>query len=265
VARNAGRYSVIGTTAEGCRSYDTVYVNSVYPNPVVNLNKDTAICSGSVKLLDAGSGFADYAWSNGSNTRSIIANSQGLYWVTVTDNNGCKGSDTSRITSLWPAPKDFLPSDTAICTYGNLLLKPSGSFDRYLWSNNSITSSITVSKEGKYYLTVTDKNNCSGTDTVNVGRKDCLTGFFAPNAFTPDGKKANNNFKPLIFGNVVKYSFNIYNRWGQTVFHSTEPGRGWDGTIGGKPQDSNVFVWVCTYQFSGEPVKIEKGSVVLVR
>jgi hypothetical protein len=30
-------------------------------------------------------------------------------------------------------------------------------------------------------------------------------------------------------------------------------------------QDSNVFTWTCTYQFEGEEVKNEKGTVMLVR
>jgi gliding motility-associated-like protein len=259
------KYSVIATTAEGCRSFDTLQLLQVFALPRVSLNKDSALCMGAIKLLDAGSGFKDYTWSNGSKAQSITVNSTGKWWVTVTDNNSCTGSDTSSVTKLIPSPKDFLPVDTAICTYGDITLKPASAYSKYLWSNNSVTPAITIEKPGLYWLQVSDANNCTGRDSVLVAQKDCMSGFFVPNAFTPDNKRSNNTFRPLIFGNVVKYRFSIYNRWGQLVFDTTEQGRGWDGTVAGKPQDSNVFLWICTYQFSGQAVKIEKGSVVLVR
>lgn len=262
---SAAKYSVTATTVDGCKSYDTLELMRIFALPKVTLNKDSVLCIGSVKLLDAGNGFNDYSWSSGLKTQTIAVSTAGKWWVTVTDNNGCRGSDTSSISKLIPSPKDFLFGDTAICTYGDITLKSSTGFSKYLWSNNSITPAVTIKNPGWYWLQVSDANNCTGRDSILVGQKDCLSGFFVPNAFTPDNRKANNSFRPLIFGNVVKYRFSVYNRWGQRIFDTAEKGRGWDGTVAGKPQSSGVFVWICTYQFSGQEVKIEKGSVVLVR
>jgi gliding motility-associated-like protein len=265
IISSPGKYSVMATTANGCKSKDTLELLQLFALPQVSLNKDSVLCIGTVKLLDAGSGFKDYSWSNGLKTQTVIQNTTGKWWVTVTDNNGCRGSDTSSITRLIPSPKDFLTGDTAICTYSDITLKPSLNFSKYLWSNNSITPAITIKNPGLYWLQVSDANSCTGRDSILVGQKDCLSGFFVPNAFTPDNRKANNSFRPLIFGNVVRYHFSVYNRWGQLVFDTAEKGRGWDGTVASKPQSSDVFVWICTYQFSGQDVKIQKGSVVLIR
>jgi gliding motility-associated-like protein len=260
-----GSYSFIGTTAEGCRSYDTLEVVNVFPLPLVHLDHDSTLCAGDLRTLDAGPGFVSYLWNSGTTTSYIIANGVGLYSVMVTDDHGCTGSDTTTITTLIPLPSDFLPADTVICSYGKIELKPVHSFKEYLWSNNSRTPAITISQPGQFWLRVVDNNNCRGIDTVIVSIEDCMEGFYAPSAFTPNNDGKNDIFRPLIFGNVKKYQFTIYNRWGQIVFQTTEVGKGWDGKFGGMQQDPNVFVWMCIYQIEGEELKQEKGSVTLIR
>ncbi|HTD92870.1 MAG TPA: gliding motility-associated C-terminal domain-containing protein, partial [Chitinophagaceae bacterium] len=38
-------------------------------------------------------------------------------------------------------------------------------------------------------------------------------------------------------------SLDIYNRWGQLIFSSSNMNVGWDGTVKGIPQASDVFVY----------------------
>ncbi len=264
VVFSTGIYSVMATTTEGCKSYDTIRVMNVWSNPVVVLDDDPNLCIGSTRLLQPGN-FISYEWQDGSTNSSFVASDLGTYYVTVTDNNQCKGSDTVRITTLMPLPVGFLSSDTSICNYGNLVLKPSGDYKNYKWIDNSTSSSITITAPGIYWLQVTDVNNCTGRDTIIVSPKECLTGFYIPNAFTPNQDGKNDFFKPFIGGIVKQYQFTIYNRWGQIVFTSKDLHRGWDGNFGGIKQDGNVFVWMCTYQLDGLPAKTEKGTVVLIR
>lgn len=263
-AKTAGQYSVVGTTVDGCKSFDTVNVLHVYPLPVVLLDKNTALCFGESKTLRAGS-FASYRWNTGATGPAITVNAIGQYSVTVTDGNGCNGSDTTSITTLTPLPAGFLPLDTAICSYGTVELKPLVTFNRYLWSTGDVASALRVSKPGLYWLEVTDDKACTGRDTVLVNPKDCLNGFYAPSAFSPNRDGKNDTFYPLLFGKVKAYRFTVYNRWGQTVFQATEVQKGWDGKVAGTAQRSDVFVWTCTYRFEGETEKTEKGTVTLVR
>lgn len=264
VGKTKGLYSIIGTTAEGCKSFDTVSILDVYDLPVVNLDKNPSLCFGSQKTLSAGS-FATYSWSTGATSPSIIVSDTGRYKVEVMDNNGCRGSDSTEITTIHPLPMGFLPLDTAICSYGTIELKPTSNYNRYLWSTGGQQSLLRIERPGAYWLEVTDRNGCKGRDTVVVSTKNCLTGFYAPSAFTPNGDRRNDDFKPLLFGVVKKYHLTIYNRWGQVVFSTTEQMKGWDGKVGGTPQRSDVFVWTCTYQFEGENEKTEKGTVMVVR
>jgi gliding motility-associated-like protein len=185
--------------------------------------------------------------------------------VEVTDANGCKAKASVLVNRVGSVPAGFLPVDTTICSYGSLVLSPSGSFRSYLWSTGSRGNAITVTQPGEYTLEVKNNDDCAGKDTMLVSPKECLTGLYVPDAFTPNGDGKNDTFNPLLFGNIVQYHFRIYNRWGSIVFQSDVPGKGWDGRIAGIPQGNEVFVWTCTYQLQGEAAKAGKGTVVLIR
>lgn len=237
---------------------------TVNPDPVVLLDKNSSLCEGAVRTLDAGV-FSSYLWNTGSVNRTITVSGIGFYSVTVTDNNGCTGTGTANITQTLPSPGIFLPGDTNICSYGNLVINPTSGFRSYLWNTGSVTTSISVTQPGKYWLQVTDNNGCTGSDTVNVVPRECLKGFFMPTAFTPNNDGKNDILKPYMLGNVMKYQFSVYNRWGQIVFSSTDYSTGWNGKYKGEEQDGNIFAWVCIYQFEGEPLQSKKGTIVLIR
>lgn len=162
-------------------------------------------------------------------------------------------------------PAGFLPPDTTIYSYARLDLRPKSVFLQYLWNNSAITPSITVQQSGLYWLQVTDKNNCNGRDSILLTPKQCLTGLYVPNAFTPHKDGRNDIFKPIVLGNIIKFEFTIYNRWGQRVFQTANWQLGWDGTLMGKPQGNDTYIWTCTYQFDDGPVTLAKGTVTLVR
>lgn len=237
---------------------------TVHPDPVLLLDKNNSLCEGNTRILDAGS-FSSYLWNTGSANRTISINNFGLYAVTVTDINGCIGTDSTNITIILPSPTKFLPSDTSICSYGSLLLKPNFVFQNYLWNTGSNKSSITITQSGQYWLQVENNFGCKGIDTIMILPKNCLQGFFMPTAFTPNNDGKNDAIKPILLGNVKQYHFWIYNRWGQLIFQTSDISKGWNGTYKGLNQDANAFVWACAYQFEGEPLQNKKGTFVLIR
>jgi hypothetical protein len=72
-----------------CITTDTIHVVA-YSIPLVNIS----IASGSVSILNAGNPGATYLWNTGATTQTIVADAAGKYYVTVTNQNGCEGSDT---------------------------------------------------------------------------------------------------------------------------------------------------------------------------
>jgi gliding motility-associated-like protein len=59
--------------------------------------------------------------------------------------------------------------------------------------------------------------------------------------------------------------FRIYNRWGQLVFSTSEPGKGWNGVLGSSNQATDNFVYmVQAVDYLGKVIT-KKGNFVLVR
>jgi gliding motility-associated-like protein len=267
IAKTSGNFSVIGTTLEGCKSYDTARVLNIWQLPTVTITGGNKICRNSFTTLNAGTfpGLVSYHWSNGSNSSTINVTSTGIYSVAVADENACTGRDTIVITGILDLPSNFLFPDTAICSYETIDLKASNSYRTYLWNTGSSASSIKISTPGLYWLRVTDYNNCVGEDTVKVNAKECPKGFYMPSAFTPNGDGKNDMFGPTVFGKLSFYDLIIYNRWGEIVFQAKEITQKWNGAIKGVGQNSGIFVWMCTYQFEGEAIRMEKGTLTLLR
>lgn len=66
--------------------------------------------------------------------------------------------------------------------------------------------------------------------------------FFIPNAFTPNGD-ANNDIFRVRGEQIRELLVRVYDRWGEKVFETTTPGKGWDGTYKGKKVNPGVFVY----------------------
>jgi hypothetical protein len=122
----------------------TITVNK---NPVVALNPITTLCAGSTINLSAGN-FSSYLWNDGSTGSTISINSIGIYYVTVTDNYGCKATYTTMIKSLLAKPGNFLQSDTAICPNSSLVLQSYRVFKTYRWNMGATGSSVTINNPG---------------------------------------------------------------------------------------------------------------------
>lgn len=79
-----------------CDSIHTLNL-TVNPQPVVNLGPDITLCQSLTAVLDAGPGFVTYAWDNAANTQTRTIGTPGIYYCTVTNGNGCTGSDTLQV------------------------------------------------------------------------------------------------------------------------------------------------------------------------
>jgi len=59
--------------------------------------------------------------------------------------------------------------------------------------------------------------------------------------------------------------FKVYNRWGQLLFSTTEPEKGWNGSLGGTRQEAGTYVYVVQgVDYLGK-THLKKGVFILIR
>lgn len=127
---------------------------------------------GSIDVMVTGgaSPFA-YAWDNGDSTAVISGLMAGTYIVTITDGNGCPGSETYTISE--PAALVISVSaiaDTSGAGVGSATATVTGGTAPYTyeWNGTVGTDMLTGLTMGTYLLSVTDANGCSDTLSVSV-------------------------------------------------------------------------------------------------
>jgi gliding motility-associated-like protein len=113
-------------------------------------------------------------------------------------------------------------------------------------------------------LNITDIYNCKSTNTIFIQPENCCTVSF-PTAFTPNEDTRNDVFRPITAGNQKITKFIVKNRWGLQVFESADDRRGWDGKLGGIPQDMGAYFYYIKYQCSDGKYYEDRGEVMLVR
>lgn len=255
----AGIYRDTLSTSLGCDSVITTNL-TVLQSPRPDLGPDRKICANSQASLFPGS-FNSYLWQDNSSNPNFLIISPGQFWVKVTATNGCSGADTVNILGLDTIPNKFLPVDQKLC-YGSQIKLLIPGYQQYLWSTGSASNSISIVRTGKYYLDVIDYHGCKGSDTLNVERSDCEF-ILIPNAFSPGGH--NPVFRPAIFQTIRDYRMQIFNRYGEEIFITSDYTAGWNGTYKGQVQPQGSYVYRIVYTNILNERSENNGSVILIR
>ena len=158
--------------------------------------------------------------------------------------------------------------------------------DEWLWEFGDGGSSIDkeptyyYTKPGDYYVSLTAKDHNSGCSDSksNVRVRVEPEGMLKfPNAFTPDPSGPNggivaDRLKNDVFipypRNGVKagtYLLEIFNRYGEKIYESTDVNVGWDGYYRGKLCPQDVYVYKCKCTFENGKIFKEIGDVTLLR
>ena len=160
-----GLYWVEVTDTNNCSKKDSVTIN--YSVPYVDLGNDTVLCEGKSLTLDISNTGISYAWQDDSTDDFYIVNSPGLYWVEVSNTDGCIGSDTVLINYSMP-PELELGEDTVLCPAQALVLNASSPGASYLWQDTSTDSVFTVPSPGLYWVKIANVFGCSSSDSMRI-------------------------------------------------------------------------------------------------
>ena len=71
---------------------------TIHDLPLPDLGNDTIIASGTQLMLDPGQIYVSYLWSDGSTGSTLNVQTDGIYFVSVSDNHSCSASDSISVT-----------------------------------------------------------------------------------------------------------------------------------------------------------------------
>ncbi len=280
ITNNTTTYKVTASIGS-CIASENIRVSTV-PYPVALAGNDTMICFQSAVQLHAFTDGSSFAWTpqtflqnaNSLNPLAYLSKTTS-YIFTAYDTKGCSkpGIDTITVTVL-PDIKPYAGNDTAVVIGQPLQLNAAGG-TAYQWVPATGLSATNIANpvglyntpsEGIYYkVLVYNKAGCVDSASLTVKVFKTMPSVFVPTAFTPNNDGRNDVLRPVAVGMQHLEFFNIYNRWGQLVFSTSANGKGWNGTIAGKPQNTGVYVWmVKAVDYTGAPY-LEKGTATLIR
>jgi gliding motility-associated-like protein len=194
---------------------------------------------------------------------------QSFILIAETD-KGCK--DTINRTFIIYDNDSYAGSDTLVARNQPVFLDAKGGNDvTYTWSpaaglnNPNIEKPVaTLDRDIEYTLYSITNKGCEHTSNIVIKRYAGAE-IYIPNAFTPNGDGKNDVLKVLPIGFKSFDYMAVYNRYGQQVYITHDWRQGWDGTIGGRPQDAGNYVVATKMTDYNGKVMVRKGNVVLLR
>jgi gliding motility-associated-like protein len=263
------------TDINGCTFSHSAFVG-VGENLTINHTAIDVLCNGDYSgsiVISPVTGIAPFSvLMNGIPASLNNTNLQaGEYNFYLTDVNGCYYSFSETLTEPTPLQVDTTQYLISLGDYTNLLVTASGGVPPYSYSwlplyNLSCTDCPNplcwAVNTTNYLVEVTDANGCLsyGEALVEVLQPPSL----APSAFTPDGDGLNDIFLASLVG-VKDFEMSIFTRWGQKVFESDDLYKGWNGNVGGKIGDSDIYVYKIFVRYINGNDETIHGNVLLLR
>ncbi len=232
---------------------------------------DTSVCIGERVPLSVISN-SEISWQNGNFT-DTTSNQQVVYpikdesFVVKLNNYSCVLEDTINVTVFETEEQPINPTYTL--DFGenielNLLPDYTYSWNpvSYISCNTCSSIGIEAQEDMTYRFEYMDSKGCFIKDSVII---NVIFPLWIPNSFTPNYDYKNEQFKAKSHA-IDEFTMYIFNRWGEVVFKTHDINSGWDGTINGKPQQIDVYVYKIIYKKVHSDKYYEKtGTVTLAR
>jgi len=284
INKPSGVYNLLVTDNAGCTDSKQIIITEI-GGPIIDINSTNVTqisCSnlGSITNLNVnGSGPFIYQWSNNISTIDNLNLSEGSYSLIVTDAFGCQ--TTSPIFTLTQTDKpladfywnNYMPNVGSEIQFHN----NSTNAISYEWnfgdgsnSNQAEPNHIYTDEQVKQYnvyLVATSISGCVDTAFYTIIMNDEVI-YYVPNSFTPNSDQFNNVFQPIFTQGIDTYDFYlfIYNRWGEIIFESKDPSKGWNGTYNGVVQQDGSYTWVISFKMGQtDEKKMIMGHVNLLK
>jgi gliding motility-associated-like protein len=270
---------------DGCSdpSLDSIIIEILSPISALVTTSDTS-CFGEdgwAEALAYPSG--DYSYSWGSNPEipgNSVEGIAGSSWVLeITDNEfGCVFDTLVLIPNYTPIAANFSVNPNASCIpfdenplnfidLSQYALEGTWDFGNGQTSNYDPGNNpyVNYDQAGDYQVTliVLNEGDCRDTMILDI----CIlpaTPIFIPDIFSPNGDGWN-DFLYVRGEGITSMQFAVFDRWGEEVFYSDTPEKGWDGNYRAKQMPSGVYVYYLRALLNNGEVEELKGDVTLLR
>lgn len=253
----------------------------INPLPEVSALGDTVCYNSLAQLLVSNFNPAfNYSWTPGGNLSDPTIYNPTLTGIqsesfTVTATNpltNCFHSDTAAIIVIQPLQD--INYDTTIVIGDQIALPISNQdgFILFIWTPEDGLSCLGCSnptvqplEEITYNVIMEDILGCSTAE--GIFHIDIYPETFVelPTTFTPNGDGENDVIYVKGWGIKDLISFQIYNRWGELVFESSELNEGWNGYYKGMLQNNGTYVYKVKVQTFREEEIEKNGHINLMR
>ena len=253
--------------------------------PVSNAGNDMSVCANNANVVLNGS--IDHASSSiwkSSGTGSFIPSASNLNATYIpgsadkingavtlslftTGNGPCPVASDAIVVKILAAPVlkagDFTTLENKSVTLTPVVnstgLQFSWAPGIYLSSDKICNPICTPAADIAYDLTVIDNKGCSSTGEISV---KILKQIQIPNVFTPNADGINDKWQIKYLATYPGCTVDIYNRYGQPVYHSIGYNEPWDGTLNGNAVPAATYYYIINPKNSLDPVS---GFVDVVR
>ncbi|MEA3448939.1 MAG: gliding motility-associated C-terminal domain-containing protein, partial [Bacteroidota bacterium] len=261
---------------------EETYTLTVYLLPNVVAGSNSPVCAGEDILLTETGGNADsWEWSgpdgftsdvNNPIITSVTTAADGIYSVTVIDNNGCTGQTSLDIQVYENADATIIdPVDSMLVTDPPVDLDAVDNGGE--WSGNGIdpvTGEFTPQEAGigDHQINYIIEQICGDADSIIiVVSSDQIEDLLIPDVVTPNDDDYNDTWRIRGIRAYNKVAIYIFTRWGEKVFEFTGTGDGyhesenqWDGTWNGKKLPFGTYVYILELDNDDS----YKGTVTLI-
>lgn len=280
-------YSITVKDVNQCFATKSATVDA-FPVPKANYLADS-VCLGTqtnfkdISTVSSGA-ITGWEWFIGTNpttqNTSYTFPSDGIYPVKleVKSDSGCINDTTINVV-VHPLPKvsfGFSPTEIYIFDPKVCFTNTSTGALSYVWNFDFSGTAGTSTLASPCTVTFpSERERTYRIKLIGISQQGCIDStmlnliifneflLYIPNSFTPNGDNINDIFQVTSEG-LLDFELTIFNRWGEEIFTTTDPNKGWNGQHKGELVQNDVYVYKVKVKSKNQTKELI-GHVNLVR